>query len=201
MIRYTGRTVPWRALGAGAAAGLLLAGSARLFADGFSPWLALNALRAAALTFALGLAFLLDDPARRTTATVPVRRRARQALRVAWAAPFAALYWTAAVLLVPADLRPPVGAVTVEAAAACALALAGAAAALRRTDEPEPGTGVAAALLTLAVLTALLDPWNLFAPPEDPHWTTAHERWAMILTAAALGWATWSREPTTTLRR
>ncbi|MBC2904046.1 ABC transporter [Streptomyces sp. PSKA01] len=195
------RTLPWRALGAAAALGLLVAGASRLPA-GFSPWLALNALRAAALAFALGLAFLLDDPARHTTATVPTPRPVRQALRLALVAPFAALWWTAAVLLVPAEVRPPVGAVTLEAATVCALALAGAAAAIRRTDEPEPGVGVGAGLLTVAVLAPLLwpDRWELFVTVGDPEWADAHERWGVVLTVALVGCAVWAREPVRRLR-
>ncbi|WP_328872296.1 ABC transporter [Streptomyces sp. NBC_00287] len=197
LLRPVWRTLPWRALGAGAAVGLLIAGTARWLEDGFSPGLALNALRAAALAFALGLAFLLDDPARHTTATVPTRRPVRQALRLALVAPFAALWWAAAVLLVPDGLRPPVGAVTLEAAAACALALAGAAAWIRRSDEPEPGVGVGAGLLTVAVLAPLLwpDRWELFVTVDDPRWADAHERWGVALTAALAGFAVWAREP------
>ncbi|MDT9698728.1 ABC transporter [Streptomyces sp. P17] len=195
VIRYAGRTLPRRALGAGAAVGLLIAGTSRLLEDAFSPWLALNALRAAALSFALGLAFLLDDPARHTTATVPTRRPVRQALRLALVAPFAALWWTAAVLLVPSELRPPVGAVTLEAGAACALALAGAAVAIRRSDEPEPGVSAAAGLLTVAVLAMLLQPWDLFVTVDDPRWADAHQQWGVVLTAALAGCAMWTREP------
>lgn len=197
VIRYVGRTVPWRALGAGAAAGLVLAGTARLFPEAFTPWLALNALRAAALAFALGLAFLLDDPARRTTATVPVRRPVRQALRMAWVVPFAGLFWTTAVLLVPSELRPPVGAVTLEAGAAWALALAGSAAWIRRSEEPEPGVGVGAGLLTVGVLATLFVP-GLFVGAEDPGWGAAHDRWGLVLAGAMAGWALCAREPVRT---
>lgn len=200
LLRPVWRTLPWRALGAGAAAGLLVAGSTRLFAESFSPWLALNALRTAALAFALGLAFLLDDPARHTTATVPTRRAVRQALRVVLVAPPAALCWTAAVLLVPTGLRPPVGAVTLEAGAACALALAGVAAWIRRSDDAEPGVSVAAALLTAAVLAALFlpDDWQLFVGVGDPRWAGAHDRWCVVLGAAVAGWTIWAREPVRT---
>ncbi|MBD0840434.1 ABC transporter [Streptomyces sp. TRM68416] len=196
------RTLPWRALGVGAAAGLVVVGTTRLFPDGVDAWVALNALRAAALAFALGLAFLLDDPARHTTAVVPTPRPARQALRLALVAPVAALWWTAAVLTVPAELRPPVGAVTLQAAAICALALAGAAGALRVTDEPRPGTAVAAALLVVAVVAPLLmpDDWEMFAAPGAPGWATAHQGWAVVVAGAALGWVVWGREPVRRLR-
>lgn len=57
------RTVPWRAVGAGAVVGLLVVGLPRLSGP-LAAWLGLPLLRAAALVFALGLTFLLDDPAR-----------------------------------------------------------------------------------------------------------------------------------------
>ncbi|MEU9730916.1 ABC transporter [Streptomyces sp. NPDC048002] len=192
------RTLPWRALGAGAAVGLLFAGTARLFPEGFDPWLALNTLRAAALCFALGLAFVLDDPARHTTATVPTRRPVRQALRLVPVVPLAALWWTAAVLLVPADLRPPLGATTLEAVAAFALALAGAAATVRHGEEPEPGVAVGAGLLVVAVPAVLLlpDRWDLFVATDAPTWPEAHERWAVLLIAALTTWLLCAREPT-----
>ncbi|MER6674422.1 ABC transporter [Streptomyces sp. NPDC000983] len=191
------RTLPWRALGAGAAVGLLFAGTARMFPEGFNPWLALNTLRASALCFAVGLAFVLDDPARHTTATVPTPRPLRQALCLVPVLPLAALWWTAAVLLIPADLRPPLGATTLEAGTACALALAGAATAIRRREDPEPGVAVGAALLITGVLAALLLPerWALFVAADDPNWPDAHGRWAVLLAAALAAWLLCSREP------
>ncbi|WP_336298809.1 ABC transporter [Streptomyces cinnabarinus] len=197
LIRPVWRTLPWPALGTGAAVGLLVAWMSRLYAENFDPWLALNTLRTAALAFALGLAFVLDDPARHTTAAVPVPRFVRQGLRLALVAPVAVLWWTAAVLLVPAELRPPVGATTLEAGAACALALAGAAAWIRRSQEPEPGVSVAAAVLTAAVLAGLLlpDDWKLFVAADDPAWDAAHGRWGVLLGAAVVGWTIWAREP------
>ena len=182
------RTVPWRAVGAGAVVGLLVAGLPRLLSKTPDPWLGLALLRAAALVFALGLAFLLDDPARQLTTPVPTRRWIRTGLRVALVAPVAALWWTAALHLLPAQARPPAGAITLEAAATAALAVAAAAVAVRFTDEPQPGPSVAAALLTLALLAPLLLParWDLFVPAGDPGWETAHLRWAVVLAGAVL---------------
>lgn len=191
------RTLPWRALGSGAAMGLVIAGTTRVWEEHYNPWLALNTLRASALAFALGMAFLLDDPARHTTATVPTPRPLRQALRLAVVAPFAALSWIAAILLVPTGLRPPLGPVTLEAITAGVLALALGAAWIRRSQEPEPGVSIAVALLTLAVLTLLLIPedWTLFVDPDDPRWADSHERWWGVLAAAVTLAAVWAREP------
>ncbi|MFF5538204.1 ABC transporter [Streptomyces cinerochromogenes] len=180
------RTLPWRTLGAAGAVGLLAVGLPPLSGAHPGPWTALALLRSAALAFALGLAFLLDDPARHTTTPVPTGRAARTALRAALVAPVAALWWTAVLLLVPGAHRPPAGAVTLEAGATCALALAAATVAVRRTDDPRPGRPAATALLTTAVLAplAVSDRWVLFVGPRDPRWATAHEHWAWLLAGA-----------------
>jgi fluoroquinolone transport system permease protein len=184
-----GRTLPWRALGATGGVGLLLASMVRWFeAD---PWMTLNLLRAAALAFALGLAFLLDDPARHITTPVPTLRPVRQALRVLLVAPLAALGWTAALLLVPQELRPPVGDLTLEAAGTFVLALAASAVAVRCTDAPEPGQAVAAAVLTSAVVVPLLLPgrWAMFVAVPDERWAASHDRWVWVLAGAVVVWA------------
>lgn len=191
------RALPWRAPAAGAGIGLLIVGVPRLAGAVPDAWLALTLLRAAILAHALGLAFLLDDPARHTTATVPTRRALRTALRLALVAPLTALWWTAVLLLVPSRIRPPVGALTLEAAAACVLALAAGAAAVRLTEAPAPGPSVAAAFLFTAVVTPLLlpDRWDLLVPPGDERWGAAHERWAWLLAGAALLWGLCLPEP------
>jgi hypothetical protein len=196
------RTVPWRAVGAGAVVGLLVVALPRLLSGSPDAWLGLTLLRAAALVFALGLTFLLDDPARRLTTPVPTRRWVRSGLRVALAAPVAALWWAAALALLPKEARPPLGAVTLEAAATAVLALAAASVAVRFTDEPEPGPSVAAGLLTLALLAPLLLPtrWDLFVPVGDPNWEAAHVRWAVVLVGAALLGAACAPEPVRGLR-
>ncbi|MET7484812.1 ABC transporter [Streptomyces sp. NPDC005538] len=197
LVRPVLRALPRRALGAGTAAGLLLASLPRLLADHPNPWTALLVLRGAALVFALGLTFLLDDPARHVTAAVPTRRMVRGALRTALVAPLAALWWTAALLLIPAQARPPVGAITLEAAAAAVVALAASATAVRLTDEPEPGQRVAIALLATSMAAALLLPehWGLFATPQDKWWTPGHQHWALVLAGAAAVWAGCGPEP------
>ncbi|MFK0169026.1 ABC transporter [Streptomyces sp. NPDC090306] len=191
------RAVPTRfPVGAGAA-GLLIAAASRLSGPADSPWACLELLRCAALAGGTGLAFLLDDPARNTTATVPVRPVVRLLLRTVPVVPVAALWWTLALLLVPAGVRPPVGAVTLEAGAVAVLALGLGALAVRTTDRPEPGSGVAVALLFLA-LVALLLPyrWELLPPgPAARDWTAAHGRWAAVLAAGAVTWTLSLPEP------
>ncbi|MET7293414.1 ABC transporter [Streptomyces griseoloalbus] len=185
LLRPVVRTVPWRTTAAAAVLGLLLAATPRLTGNQADGWQALSALRGSAVAFALGAAFLLDDPARHTTAAVPTRRAVRHGLRLALVLPVAALWWTVAVLLVPPAVRPPVAGITVEAATILALALSGAAFAIHRGDRTHPGRTVAGALLTTAVLAPLLTPgsWALFVPPEDARWAVAHDRWAVLLCA------------------
>lgn len=191
------RALPVRALGVTAAVALLIAALPRLLADEPDPWSALVALRAAALTFALGLAFVLDDPTRDLTSSVPTRRILRTTLRVALVAPFAAAWWTAAVLLIPSKIRPPVGDMTLEAAAAAVLSLAAAGAALRFTAEPEPGQRVAAGFLVIALVSrvALPNDWGMYVSPTEKPWGVGHDHWAMVLVGAALVWAACGPEP------
>ncbi|WP_256984368.1 ABC transporter [Streptomyces sp. XY006] len=189
------RTLPWGAVGAAGGAGLLLAALTRTGETGER--LSLPLLRAAVLAFALGLVFLLDDPARHTTATVPTPRPVRVALRTALVVPAAAAWWTVALLLVPPDVRPPVGDLTLEAGAAFVLAVTAAAAVVRFTEVTRPGLPVAGGLLTTAVLALLLWPerWALFVAVEDKRWAAAHDRWAVLLAAAALAGMLCTREP------
>ncbi|MFE7896305.1 ABC transporter [Streptomyces sp. NPDC057424] len=180
------RTVPWGVVGAAGAAGLLLAALTRTGET--AERLSLYLLRAAILAFAVGLAFLLDDPARHTTAAVPTPRPVRTALRVALAAPAAAAWWTVALLLVPPGVRPPAGDITLEAGAAFALAVTGAAAAVRCSEAARPGLPVAGGLVTTAVLAMLFWPgrWALFVPVQDERWAAAHDRWAVVLAGAVI---------------
>ncbi|MEU9355994.1 ABC transporter [Streptomyces griseoloalbus] len=194
LLRPVVRATPWRTIAAAAVLSLLLAAAPRLTGGQADGWLALSVLRGSAVAFALGAAFLLDDPARHTTAAVPTRRAVRHGLRLALVLPVAALWWTAALLLVPSAVRPPVAGVTVEAATILALALCGAAFAIHRGDRTRPGRAVAGALLTTAILAPLLTPgsWALFVPPDDERWAVAHDRWAVLLcvvlvVAGALG--------------
>ncbi|MEU6318278.1 ABC transporter [Streptomyces sp. NPDC047009] len=191
------RSLPWRVLGAAGGLGLALPAVTRLVPGGADAGLALALLRSAAVAFALGLAFLLDDPARQITAVVPVRRTVRTGLRLALVVPQAALGWAVALLLVPEEIRPPAADVSLEAAVIAALALVGAMAAVRFTEEPQPGPGVAAALLAGTVLAVLLpERWALFAAVGAPGWVAAHQRWAALLVLSLPAGAALLPEPT-----
>ncbi len=115
---------------------------------------------------------------------------------MAMVAPLAALWWTAVLLLAPSASRPPAGDITVEAAVLGVLALAGAATAVRLTDEARPGPSVAAALLLAAVLVPLLAPeLGVVRAARRPRWPAAHDRWAVLLAAAAVVWGVCGPEP------
>jgi len=190
------RSLPWRALIAAGGLGLLMASTVRLPDRAPDPELGRLVLRLTALTGALGLAFLLDDPARRTTAATPVGRAFRAALRLALAAPVAALWWTAAVLLVPAPSRPALTPATVEAAATACAALALATLAVRFTEAAEVGKGAAVRLGVAAGVTLLVpDRWGLLGTPADPGWQATQLRWAAVLALTLTVCVTATREP------
>ncbi|WP_307050167.1 ABC transporter [Streptomyces achromogenes] len=190
------RSLPWRALIAAGGLSLLLASTARLPDRAPDPELGRLVLRLTALAGALGLAFLLDDPARRTTAATPVGRAFRAALRMALAAPLVALWWTAALLLVPVSSRPELTPATVEAAATACAALALATLAVRFTETAEVGRGAAVRLGVAAGVTLLVpDRWGLLGTPADPWWQVTQLRWAAVLALTLALCATGTREP------
>ncbi|MEU1517894.1 ABC transporter [Streptomyces sp. NPDC005811] len=190
------RTLPRRALTIAGAVGLLFAASTRLPDHAPGTEQGLFVLRLTALSGALGLAFLLDDPARNTSATTPVARPLRTVLRLAMVLPLTALWWTAALLLVPSPTRPPLLPVTLQAAATTAAALALATLAVRFSDSPEVGRRTATYLLTASAV-ALLTPnrWGLLATPSDPWWEPTQLRWAAVLGVTLTICALWTREP------
>ncbi|MFF2368214.1 ABC transporter [Streptomyces sp. NPDC058122] len=188
LVRPVWRGMPRWAVMTGAVLGLMLAGSSRTVSEDPDPWLCLMLLRATALAFGLGLAFLLDDPARHTTATVPTPRPIRTGLRLVLVVPFMAVCWTAALFLIPTEGRPPMGAITLEAAAVMTLALTSALVAVRHSGATEPGIAISAGLVGAFFAASILLParWELFVGPSDPHWDDAHRRWAAVLVVAVL---------------
>lgn len=190
------RTVPWRAPAAAGVAGLLIAGSTRLPDDAPGADLGLFVLRVTALAGAVGLAFLLDDPARNTSAATPVGRAVRAGLRMAFMVPLAVLWWTAVVLLLPAATRPDLAPVTLQAAGTAVGALTLATAAVRFTDRAEVGRRTVVRLATVAVLMILVPSrWGLLATPEDPWWEATQVRWAVVLGVTLTMCAVWTPEP------
>jgi hypothetical protein len=190
------RSLPWRPLTVAGGLGLLAAGTLRLPDHAPDVSAGLRALRLIALIGALGLAFLLDDPARNATAATPVGRPRRTLLRLVLVGPLTVAWWAAVLLLVPAAARPALGPATVEAAATAGAALALAVTAVRFTDSAAVGRGAAIRLGLLAAVTLMVPGrWGLTGTPQDPYWAATQMRWAVVLgVTAALG-ALWTPEP------
>ncbi|MFD5265177.1 ABC transporter [Streptomyces sp. NPDC058335] len=190
------RSLPWAALTAGGGLGLLFAASTRLPDQAPGAEVGLTVLRVTALTGGLGLAFLLDDPARHTTAASPIGRPYRAGLRLAMAAPLLALWWTAALLLVPGPTRPPLGPVTLEALATVTCAIALATAAVRFADGAEVGKGAAIWLGAAAAVAGLVPArWGLLTQPAGRWWEETHVRWAVLLAVTLASTALCTPEP------
>ncbi|MFI5798440.1 ABC transporter [Streptomyces sp. NPDC051677] len=190
------RSLPWPALATTGGMGLLLAATPRLPEHAPDADLGRLVLRLTALTGALGLAFLLDDPVRNTTVGTPVGRARRTVLRLALVAPLTFLWWATALFLVPAATRPEVGPATLEAAAMACAALALATIAVRFTETAEVGRGTAIWLGVAAGVTLLVpNRWGLLGTPHDPYWAATQLRWAVVLGATVTLSAIWTPEP------
>ncbi|MFH9549435.1 ABC transporter [Streptomyces sp. NPDC051445] len=190
------RSLPWRALTTAGGLGLLLAGSTRLPDHAPDAGLGLLVVRLTALTGALGLAFLLDDPARNTTATTPVGRARRTVLRLALAAPLTALWWAVALLLTPAPTRPAPGPATLEAAGMACASLALATIAVRFTRTAAVGRSAAIWLGSAAAVAVLVpDRWGLLGTSQGPYGAATQARWAVVLGATVALSALWTPEP------
>jgi hypothetical protein len=202
LLRPTARAMRWGPLAAAAGLGLaIVAVPAILSVRPAAAHLAML-LRLAAACGALGTAFLLDDPATRTTPTVPTSRLVRHLVRAGIALPVIAAWWVAALAVARTGVEPevsaglPGAAITLEAAALVVVALALAAAGLRLTADGAVGPLAAPALLLfLAIVWFLPHRVALILNPTDPQWTSAHRRWAVLLVAAAIGFIWASREP------
>ncbi|MBD0671951.1 ABC transporter [Streptomyces sp. CBMA156] len=146
--------------------------------------------RVGAVAVALGAGFALDDPAARTTVSVPVSRLLVRAVRALPVLVACAVVWVTVAVLARATVDPqaralfPWGGLALEAAALVAGALGLAALGLRFTDG-EHGAATAVPGVLLLVVTAVLLPERaaLFLPPGHPDWTATHRIWAVLLLA------------------
>ena len=210
LLRPTAHAVAWRPVLAGAALGPAVLLVPEALTTRLTGTHLTTLARIAAICFALGAAFLLDDPASRSTVTVPTSRLARNLVRVALAGPAVALCWALMLVLVKttghhaAAAQLPVAGLTLEAATLLAAALAVSAMAQRRTVTGTTSIVAAPAVLLLAVVAWLLPaPVALVVKPADPHWTAAHQRWGAVLAIALVvfGWAGRERGRRPTARR
>lgn len=191
LLAPTLRAMSWLPFLAAAGLGLLIVAVPAALSTVFSDEDLVRLLRIAAICGALGIAFLLDDPAARLIATVPTPRVVRHAVRAALALTATALWWAAVVAATVAGADDEVAAhlplwdTTLEAAAfaGCALALA---AARSRNGTTGAGPVAAPVVLVLALLlTRLPERLAMMVVPADPRWDAAHDRWAILLAAAA----------------
>ncbi len=201
LLRPTVHAIRWLPLAAGAALGLAIVLVPEALTDKLAVAHLVYLLRIAAACLALGAAFLLDDPATRSTPAVPTPRLARNLVRVAVAVPAIAVWWVATLVLAgamahrPHSTHLPGGALTVEAATLVCAALALAAIAQRLTTDGGAGVFAAPAVLVLVAATWFLPrAVALSTLPDDPHWTASHHRWAVLLAAAAVTFLAASHE-------
>lgn len=143
----------------------------------------------AAVSVALGCAFLLDDPAWVTVSSSPAPLWWRRSLRMALVLPVAGLLWLAAVLVagLPRGQWWPGG---LEVAAMIGMTLAAAAVAIRRSGDGLGGAAAGPALLALVVGSLVLPPaWAMY-PVVAHQW-----HWVLLLTGAVSALMVASRDP------
>jgi hypothetical protein len=190
LLRPTAHAIKWRPVVAGAALGMTILLVPGALTDRLTESQLTTLARLAAICVALGAAFLLDDPATRSTPTVPTPRLARNLVRAALAGPAVALWWALTLSLAKttghdAAAHLPTGGLTLEAATLLATAFALAALAQRRDDDGNAGVVAGPVVLALVVVAWLLPrPVALLPAPDDPAWTAAHYRWTAVLAIA-----------------
>jgi hypothetical protein len=189
----------WGPLAVATALGLAILVVPEVLSDRLTAAHLTTLLRLAAACEALGVAFLLDDPATRSISTAPTSGLLRHAVRVGIALPVAGAGWVAALAVTTVGTKAaavPRGALTLEAATLVALAFALAACGLRFAADGTAGPFAAPALLVvLAVAWFMPRRAALVLPPDDPQWTVAHHRWAAVLVAAVVLFTAASHEP------
>jgi hypothetical protein len=193
LLRPTAHAIRWRPVAAGAALGMIILLVPEALTDRLTESHLTTLTRLAAICVALGAAFLLDDPATRSTPTVPTPRLARNLVRVALAGPAVALWWALTLGLAKttghhdAAAHLPISGLTLEAATLLAAAFALAALAQRRDDGGNTGVVAGPVVLVLVVVAWLLPhPVALLLTPGDPAWTASHHRWTAVLAIALL---------------
>jgi hypothetical protein len=208
LLRPTARAMRWGPLAAAAGLGLAVVIVPELLSVRLTAAHLTTLLRIAAACGALGVAFLLDDPATRSTPTVPTSRLIRHLVRAGIALPVAGVWWAATLTVATIGAKAgvaaalPRAALTLEAAALVAVAFVLAAIGQRFSTGGSAGTLAAPALLLLlAVVWFMPHRVALILAPTEPQWAPAHRRWAALLIAAVIGFGWASRESSPRGRR
>jgi hypothetical protein len=152
---------------------------------------ALWLVRTVALLLTVGALPLLDDPAARQVAAVPVPLAWRSAIRLA---AFLALVF-APVSALAAWSHLPVGGLLLETSAVVALSCAVSALTTRSTEHSEPSMVVSLGLLPLPAVLTLLPPSAALLVPEGAMWEPAHRRWAVLLAVGLVALVLALRDP------
>ena len=196
LIGHTTRATRWAPLLAATTVGLAIVAVPALLAGKLSATVLVTLLRLAAVCGAVGVAFLLDDPAAAVTATVPTPRLLRHTIRAAIVAPGLTSAWALAQAFAAGALKDhrttlPLTALTVETATLCTVAVALAAARLHRSAGEGAAGPFAAGLLLLVTAVAALLPGqiSIFPQPSNPRWGQIHYWWSGILIVAIAAYA------------
>ena len=188
--RPLARTVPWPALAVSMLGAVLLVWHFRTGVNTSESEVAL-ALRLAAVTLAVGLSFVLDDPTEDLTAPSPVSLGARRSVRIAMTMAPAVAAWTLLAWWSNAAsfaMDPPhFDRLIVEMAALGAVGLAGASWGARHLADGLGGPAGASAVVLMTVVAAMF-PWGhplLARLPRTGGYVLA-QRWWWIVVLAAL---------------
>jgi hypothetical protein len=189
-------------LGSGAV-GLLIVGVAFLQSVDMGPSEYLTLLRVAAATLATGAAFLLNDPAMKTTSVLPVSRATRYIARMLQCTAIVACWWAIVFSLV--SLRasdqtwhelPKLG-LLLEGNTMLLIAVT-AAAWLRSLLDGKPGLAAGTLLLGVVISAALLPTKaHVLIQPGDPRWVAAQRFWGLLFVGMLVAFALAARERTT----
>ncbi|MFG1837123.1 hypothetical protein ACGFH8_01655 [Micromonospora sp. NPDC049175] len=149
-------------------------------------------LRLVVACVGLGVTFVLDDPAKPTTETLPVPAWFGALLRAVPAAVVGVACWAAALLVTrsgPATASLPYADLTREAAAVAAVAFLASTVGWRRSPRGI-GSPLAAPMLLLAMtVVALLPTSAALLVGAGDGWDAAHDRWMWLLAGTLLATA------------
>ncbi|MEP7054907.1 MAG: hypothetical protein ABI912_06635 [Actinomycetota bacterium] len=156
---------------------------------------ALWLVRGAALLLTVGALPILDDPAARQIAAVPLSLARRSAIR---------LTAIAGIVFVPVSALAAwssvsVGDVLIETTAIVSIACSASMLFIKSWDLPEPSMIVSVAFLPLSLLLLRLPtPLALLVGP-GPAWNPAHQRWSVVLCLGVWALSLALRDPAATM--